>query len=133
MKQILSDEVWEAVRPHLPRRTSGRRTKTGGRPSVDDRKVLGGILYVLRTRTAWMMLPSELGFASGITCWRRLREWQAAGVWPQIQDILQQRLADAGAFEWQRAAGSPLPPKAAPKATPFSERGPRAAARWCSL
>lgn len=131
MKTILSDENWEAVRPLLPRRMSGRSTKNGGRPSADDRTVLTGILYVLRHRIAWMMLPTELGYASGVTCWRRLREWQAAGVWLQVQDVLQKRLADAEAFDWDRAlpAGSNAQPPA-----PLQCGGQHRTiqpARWC--
>jgi transposase len=60
-------------------------------------------LFVLYTGTAWMHLPRELGFGSGITCWRRLEEWQRAGVWEQLHAVLLARLRAAGAIEWSRA------------------------------
>lgn len=129
MKTILSDEDWEAVQALLPRRMTGRSTRNGGRPSADDRAVLAGILYVLRNRIAWVMLPTELGYASGVTCWRRLREWQAAGVWLQVQEILQKQLADADAFDWERAgpAGSNRRPSAQ---VLFDKRRPVQPAQW---
>ena len=50
-----------------------------GRKRLDDRKVLCGILFVLYTGIPWEFLPQELGFGSGMTCWRRLRDWHAGG------------------------------------------------------
>lgn len=47
---------------------------------MDDRLMLQGILFVLFTGIGWEDLPQELGFGSGMTCWRRVRDWQAAGV-----------------------------------------------------
>jgi transposase len=52
-----------------------------GRKRLDSRKVLCGILFVLYTGIRWEFLPQELGFGSGMTCWRRLRDWNEAGVW----------------------------------------------------
>ena len=49
-----------------------------------DRAALTGILFVLRTGIQWEMLPLEMGCGSGITCWRRLRDWQEAGVWDAL-------------------------------------------------
>jgi transposase len=46
--------------------------------------VLSGILFVLSTGIAWRRLPQELGFGSGMTCWRRLRDWQQAGVFERV-------------------------------------------------
>jgi transposase len=60
-------------------------------------------LYVLYTGTAWTHLPAELGFGSGVTCWRRLDEWQQAGVWEQLHAVLLSRLRAAGKIEWERA------------------------------
>jgi transposase len=67
----------------------------GGRPRVSDRAVLTGILLVLKSGITWEMLPQELGCGSGMTCWRRLRDWQRAGVWERLHQTLLQRLADA--------------------------------------
>jgi transposase len=55
-----------------------------GRLPLDDRACLNGILFVLLTGIRWTDLPQQLGYGSGMTCWRRLRDWQAAGVWDQL-------------------------------------------------
>ena len=73
----MSDALWALIAPLLPTRPP--RPK-GGRPPLDERKALEGIVFVLRTGIPWAMLPRELGCGSGMTCWRRLRDWQAAGV-----------------------------------------------------
>src|SRR5262245_29645515 len=102
MKQpSLSDELWAAVQPLLPPEPA---RPEGGRPRVPDRAALTGILFVLRNRIAWETLPRELGCGSGMTCWRRLREWQHAGVWPQIRRVLSERLAEADRVDWARAS-----------------------------
>ena len=75
---LLPDPLWDLVGPFLP--TPPRRPK-GGRPRVSDRACLTGIVFVLRSGVPWQMLPQELACGSGMTCWRRLRDWQQAGVW----------------------------------------------------
>lgn len=86
----IGDELWSLIEPLLPR-TERRRTHPG-RKRLDDRKVLQGILFVLHTGIQWEWLPQELGFGSGMTCWRRLRDWNEAGVWHRLQEILLARL-----------------------------------------
>ena len=77
----------------------------GGRPWIEDRAVLGGIVYVLRAGVPWRLLPArELGCGSGVTCWRRLRDWQAAGVWEALHHRLLDWLGDDGQVDWSRAA-----------------------------
>jgi len=71
---------------------------------VDDRAALTGIVFVLRTGISWPLLPAELGCSSGVTCWRRLRDWQAAGVWAQVHQVLLARLAHAQRLDWKRAS-----------------------------
>jgi transposase len=97
---IVSDELWELVEPLLPRR---ERSRPGGRARYPDRQTLSGILFVLHTGIAWRHLPRELGFGSGVTCWRRLDEWQQAGVWDKLHRLLLERLRVAGQIEWARA------------------------------
>src|ERR687893_1432546 len=96
-KALVSDELWALVAPLLP---PPRPRPKGGRPPLDDRKTLAGILFVLRSGIPWAMLPQELGFGSGMTCWRRLRDWQAAGVWEKLQHEFLNRLRDADRIDW---------------------------------
>ncbi len=98
---VVSDELWELVEPLLPKRE--RRQRYPGRKRLPDRQALQGILFVLQTGTPWMHLPQELGFGSGYTCWRRLDEWQQAGVWEKLHALLLTRLRAAGEIEWGRA------------------------------
>jgi transposase len=98
---IVSDELWELVEPLLPKRE--RRFRYPGRKRLSDRQALQGILFVLHTGIAWTHLPQELGFGSGVTCWRRLDEWQKAGVWERLHGELLSRLRAAGEIEWSRA------------------------------
>jgi len=98
---IVSDELWELFELLLPRKE--RRFRYPGRRRFDDRLALQGILFVLHTGIAWQHLPAELGFGSGVTCWRRLDEWQRAGVWEQLHALLLSRLRAAGEIEWSRA------------------------------
>jgi transposase len=98
---IVSDELWVLVEPLLPKRE--RRFRYPGRNRLPDREALQGILFVLRTGIAWRHLPLELGFGSGVTCWRRLDEWQRVGVWERLHGLLLDRLRAAGEIEWSRA------------------------------
>jgi transposase len=98
---VVSDELWELVEPLLPR--VERRFRYPGRKRLPDRLALQGILFVLHTGMAWTHLPVELGFGSGVTCWRRLDEWQRAGVWERLHTVLLARLRAAGEIEWSRA------------------------------
>jgi transposase len=98
---LVSDELWELVEPLLPRRE--RRFRYPGRKRLGDREALQGILFVLHTGIAWRHLPLELGFGSGATCYRRMDEWQQAGVWERLHGVLLDRLRAAGEIEWSRA------------------------------
>jgi transposase len=98
---LVSDDLWEAIEPLLPRE---RPKPKGGRPRVPDRATLGGIVFVLRTGTPWRLLPTALGCGSGSTCWRRLRDWQEVGVWERLHATLLNWLGDAGAIDWSRAS-----------------------------
>ena len=98
-KPILTDELWQRIEPLFPPHPP--RPK-GGRPPVADRTALTGILFVLRTGSQWEFLPKETG-CSGMTCWRRLRDWQVAGVWQRLWQSFLDELGQADAIEWQRA------------------------------
>ena len=97
---LLPDALWNLIQPMLP---SIRRRLKGGRPRLPDRACLTGILFVLRSGIPWEMLPQELGCGSGMTCWRRLRDWQQAGIWQLIHFSLLDWLARYGEIDWSRA------------------------------
>lgn len=84
---VIPDELWIRIAPLLPR-SPDRDPRRGGRPRVPDRSALNGILFVLNTGVQWQQLPSSLGYGSGSTCWRRLRDWDAAGVWDAVHQLL---------------------------------------------
>jgi transposase len=86
---LLPDELWAIIEPILPEWTPSPK---GGHPRLDDRKALTGILFVLKTGIPWRDLPQEMGCGCGMTCWRRLRDWQADGTWVKIHEALLDRL-----------------------------------------
>ena len=98
---IVSDGLWKRVEPLLPK--VERRSRFPGRKRLSDRQALQGILFVLHTGIAWQHLPLELGFGSGSTCYRRLDEWQQAGVWQRLHALLLAELRTVGEIEWSRA------------------------------
>ena len=100
-KPLIEDSLWSVIQPLLPPRT--RRRKFPGRKPVPDRAALTGIIFVLKTGMAWRDLPSELGCGSGMTCWRRLRDWQQTGVWEKLHRELLRRLHVAARIDWSRA------------------------------
>ena len=100
MALLVPDDLWLTIKPLLP---PERAKPKGGRPRVPDRFALAGILFVLRTGIQWHEVPAELG-CCGKTCWRRLGEWHAAGVWARLHRELLERLHDAGQLDWSRAA-----------------------------
>jgi transposase len=100
-KPLVSDELWEVVAPLMP---PPRPKKKAGRPRVPDRACLTGIVFVLKTGIQWEYLPQEMGCGSGMTCWRRLRDWQAAGVWQEVHRTLLDRLGEADRIDWSRAS-----------------------------
>jgi transposase len=106
-KPILDDELWGRIESLLPPKP--RRARFPGRKPLDNRKALTGILFVLKTGITWENLPQELGCGCGMSCWRRLREWQQAGVWPILRLLLLAKLPDAHKIDWLRADGdSPI-------------------------
>ena len=71
---------------------------------MNDRAALTGILFVLKTGIPWEMLPQEMGCGSGMTCWRRLKEWHKAGVWDRLHRALLDRLGEADRVDWSRTS-----------------------------
>ncbi len=84
--------------PPEPSKTSG------GRPRIPARAVLCGIVYVLRTGIPWKSLPKELGCGSGVTCWRRLRDWRKARVFERMHQALLDQLNKEDRIDWSRAS-----------------------------
>ena len=98
-KPLISDELWEQIQPLLPP-PKPRRARHPGRKPLDARRVLAGILFVLKTGIPWEYLPKQRfirsrGCGSGMTCWRRLRDWYQAGVWRRLHQVLLEELAEA--------------------------------------
>ena len=92
---LVDDRFWEVLEPLLPKRAPQRT----GRPRVSDRAAFTAIVFVLLTGVPWRMVPKEIG-CSGVTAWRRLRDWQAAGVWERLRRELLRRLNAAGQIDW---------------------------------
>ncbi len=99
--ELVSDDLWGRIAPLLPPHPPQPK---GGHPWHPDRPALCGILSVLRTGIQWQMLPLELGCGSGSTCWRRLRDWQEAGVWHRLHRVLLDELGEANRIDWSRAS-----------------------------
>ena len=89
--QRLTDEQWTILEPIL----SGEPSSIRGRPPVhDNRAVLNGILWVLRTGAAWADLPER--FPSSSTCYRRFSKWVTSGVFRKILEALARDLEERG-------------------------------------
>lgn len=100
-RAILDDALWDVIEPLLP--VKRRRYRYPGRRRLDDRAVLTGILFVLKTGIPWEDLPPQMGCGTGMTCWRRLRDWQKSGVWDKVHRILLNKLREAGKIDFARA------------------------------
>jgi transposase len=99
-REILPEELWTLIEPLLP---ADKPPKSNGRPAVANRDALTGILFVLRTGIPWEYLPQEMGCGCGMTCWRRLRDWQKLGVWQAVFEKLLAHLNKADRIDWSRA------------------------------
>ncbi len=100
-RPLVPDDLWAAIASLLPPEAPKPK---GGRPRLSDRAALTGILFVLKSGLPWEMLPAEMRCGSGMSCWRRLRDWHEAGVWAALHQVLLERLHAAGQLDWRRAA-----------------------------
>jgi transposase len=125
-KPLVPDALWTRIKPLLPEEPAKPK---GGRPRVPDRACLTGIIFVLRSGIAWELLPQEMGCGSGMTCWRRLRDWQAVGVWDRLHRVLLDELGAADQIDWSRACvdSASIPAK---KGARPPGRIPRIGANW---
>ena len=101
-KPLMDDELWAIMEPLLPE-PRARRFRFPVRKPIENRRALTGIIFVLKTGIGWEDLPQEMGCGSGMTCWRRLRDWQAASVWQRLHEVLLAKLNSAEQIDWSRA------------------------------
>ena len=99
--ELLPDELWNEIEPLLP--PPPPPSPKGGRPPVDNRAALRGIIFVDRTGIPWQMLPTDVFGVSGSSCWRRFHEWTVAGIWPAVHGRLLNRLGKCGGVDLARA------------------------------
>ena len=101
-KPLVDDELWQLIQPLLPP-PKPRRWRYPGRKPLTNRQALTGILFVLKSGIPWEMLPKEMGCGSGMSCWRRLRDWQESGVWQKLHELLLAKLRLRDRIDWSRA------------------------------
>lgn len=124
-RQPVSTELWRQLQPLIPAFTPS--VKGGARKlTVSDEAALNGLLFVLQTGIPWEDLPQSLGYGSGMTCWRRLRDWNANGVWQRLHQAMLVRLREHDQIDWSRASidGSSVPsPRGGRKRAPTRRTG----------
>jgi len=101
-RKLISDDLWSEIKPLIPVARPRRKDHPGRRP-LGDREALTGIVFIIKSGMPWENLPREMGCGSGMTCWRRLRDWQKAGVWNSVKRMLIARLSGADEYDWARA------------------------------
>jgi transposase len=97
-KPELTQAQWERVKEFLPKHP---KQPKGGRPWVDDRACFDGILWILRMGARWNDIPTP--GTSGVTCWRRLQQWEKAGVWVKAWRAYLGQLDQRGLLNWEEA------------------------------
>lgn len=98
----VDDGLWTRIEPLVL--VVQRRYRHPGRRRLDGWQVFCRILFVVHTGIPWRFLPQELGFGSGMTCWRRLRDWNEAGVRQRLHELLLAELRTADMLVLSRAA-----------------------------
>ena len=126
---FLTDEQWAKIEPLLPKLKPGSK---GGRPWADNRQVLEGILWILRTGAPWKDLPSR--YPSPSTCWRRLRLWEDEGIWLDIWRKFLADLDEADLLDWEETFidGSFAPAKKGATASEKPRRAKERSGWWWS-
>lgn len=94
--QEIPDDLWEFIEPILP---AEKLPGTNGRPQVPNRKILNGILYVLRTGCQWKMLPPQYGSSS--TCHRRFQQWVGAGIFEKLWKVCLTQYDELQGIAWR--------------------------------
>ncbi len=119
----LTNKQWVKIEPFLP------HLKSGGRPWKDNRLVLEGILWVLRSGARWKDLPEK--YPSPSTCWRRLRMWEEKGIWLKIWRAFIRELDKKGQIQWAECFmdGSFIPAKKGGRKS-AKPRGARERSLW---
>lgn len=95
--ELLPESLWVEIEPLLP---PPSRAETG-RPPVDNKRALRGIIFVLRFGVPWQAVPTDAFGVSGSSCWRRFTEWTEAGVWPEVHRRLLNRLGKLDGIDLQ--------------------------------
>jgi len=128
--ELLDDAIWKKIERVLPVPAPRNRLYAGRKP-VDPRKAISGIVYVLKRDIPWEDLPQDLGFGSGMTCWRRLRLLQEQGVWDKVAALLHKHLPAKAGIDMARAKAPKktynVKPKAAKTAVKASKSATKAA------
>ena len=126
--RFINDEQWKKLEPLLPARRVGRV----GRPCADNREVLEGILWILRTGARWKDLPRR--YPSPSTCWRRLRLWEEQGIWLKVWRKFLADLDEAHLLDWEEAFidGSFAPAKKGASASARPRRAKERSGWWWS-
>ena len=95
---LLTEAQWKKIAPLLPKPPKQRK---GGRPWIENRRVLEGILWILRSGARWQDLPEKFPHPS--TCWRRLRDWEERGVWLNIWRAFLSELNERQQLKWSES------------------------------
>ena len=102
----ISAGLWTRIEPLLPKH---KVSPKGGRPRVSDEAALNGIIFVLRTGIPWEDLPQQMGFGSGMTCWRRLHRLLLDELRGASQLDFSRASMDAASVASPRGASTPAP------------------------
>jgi len=97
-RPLLTEAQWQKIAPLLPKPSQHRK---GGRPWIANRRVLEGILWILRSGARWQDLPEKYPHPS--TCWRRLRDWEEQGVWLKIWRTFLGELNERQQLQWSES------------------------------